>query len=629
MMQNKRQILKVLVVLAFSFLWFLIALGRVMRPVLLNIGVDCLMGLVATFQQGSISGRDFHYTYGPVAQLLAWAGASLNGYAFDGFGLGVLAWDTTAIFLFGAIVLFIADFSPVYIALIYVVSFALDLLGWFPYSDVASFRVLFILVSVMAVGKSLASETAAGRRLWAGIGGLLCLVGQLTTIELGLYAATAATLLSIGYMVRSWAGEGAALRDHLETLSLALGIYAGGNLLISGYFYFSGEHYAFWDYQRYALETIKGYVYGSTWPWQLDRWQTAGVIIVTIYTVAAVWKVQRRLNPSDRAVILGMAIVSLLCLKSTLIRSDANHIKAGMTPMVLVFLALGWWILPKFASPGFHWKPAAVWTATLSILFFAWPWPPQATPLTDLMDGARWLRSGGLAQLRHSRTMPQSLLPPEVIEELRDSDSRPMLNFPFENHIAALLNRRQLAPVLQSFAANTVELQRYYVESINRPAHGDIDVTYSLDRAGWWPVDGVQTISRNPIIFEYLHRNFELRLHSGGMAVLRRSEEPRRVAFDDLAFQAIERGPHTTEIRLAQPVRCGLVRLEVEAAYPAVTALLKPSLIGVRVLKDSAGILSGALIPLAVGRPFYTFLSVAPPEQFFKVFGYGNIPAPE
>ncbi|MBI4465356.1 MAG: hypothetical protein HY647_11685, partial [Acidobacteria bacterium] len=319
------------------------------------------------------------------------------------------------------------------------------------------------------------------------------------------------------------------------------------------------------------------------------------------------------------------AIASLLCLKNTLIRSDVNHITAGMTPMVLVFLALGRWILPELASPGFHRKHAAVWTATLAILFFAWPRP--AVPVTDVINGVRSLGSGGLAQLRNSRTMPQNLLPPEIIAALRDS--RPMLNFPFEDHIAALLNRREVAPVLQSFAANTIELQRYYVESLNRPAQSDVDVTYNLDRARWWPVDGVQTISRNPIIFEYLYRNFELRQHSGALAVLRRSEEPRSVAFDDLAFQAIEQGPHTTEIHLAQPVRCGLVRLEVEAGYPAVTALLKPSLIGVRVLKDSAGILYGALIPLAVGSPFYTFLSVAPPEQFFKVFGYGNIPAPE
>jgi hypothetical protein len=67
------------------------------------------MGLVTYLQQGGWSGRDFHFTYGPVAQLIGWTAASLtsSGSAFDAYRMmGIVFGSLTAAVLAGVLLLY-------------------------------------------------------------------------------------------------------------------------------------------------------------------------------------------------------------------------------------------------------------------------------------------------------------------------------------------------------------------------------------------------------------------------------------------------------------------------------------------------------------------------------------------
>src|SRR5262245_55575496 len=79
---------KFAVVLLFTGCWFV---SNVVRSRFAggetDLDASWLMGLSASLQQGLISGRDFHFTYGPGAQVFAWSGTFLtvSKSAFDAY----------------------------------------------------------------------------------------------------------------------------------------------------------------------------------------------------------------------------------------------------------------------------------------------------------------------------------------------------------------------------------------------------------------------------------------------------------------------------------------------------------------------------------------------------------------
>ncbi|MGH9785100.1 MAG: hypothetical protein ACRD88_13045 [Terriglobia bacterium] len=266
-----------------------------------------------------------------------------------------------------------------------------------------------------------------------------------------------------------------------------------------------------------------------------------------------------------------------------------------------------------------------VWLGMVIVLFFSWP--TKATVADDLRLGVESLTAGLSRTLRNTDT-PDSVIAPEVLDDLRSGGSKPMLNFPYNNHLGILLNRRLVAPVLQSHNAGTVELQQYYVEGLEKIGNRDMDVTYSVDDIASWPVDGVQGLSRTPIIFEYLYRNFELRDHSAGLLVLQRSREPRQSTLHELSFKIVtSQGTHS-EARLAKPTNCGLLRLEMQVNYSPMARILKLAPIRMSVLIQGEPVRHAAFVPIAIDRPFHTFLAVVPPPLFSNVFGTGSIPSP-
>src|SRR5438093_13783844 len=73
------------VVLCCSALWLLVSVVRIPDATGgssdMSLDSSWVIGLAASFQEGAIAGRDFQFTYGPAAQIIASIGAWLNADA--------------------------------------------------------------------------------------------------------------------------------------------------------------------------------------------------------------------------------------------------------------------------------------------------------------------------------------------------------------------------------------------------------------------------------------------------------------------------------------------------------------------------------------------------------------------
>src|SRR4051812_41059578 len=100
---------KPFVISLFTLLWLVVLVQRAPDEIVKRseIGIDTswVAALPETLRQHQISGRDFHFTYGPLAQLIAYAGASLHSpwAALDAVPLITLAFYAASVFLFAAI----------------------------------------------------------------------------------------------------------------------------------------------------------------------------------------------------------------------------------------------------------------------------------------------------------------------------------------------------------------------------------------------------------------------------------------------------------------------------------------------------------------------------------------------
>src|SRR5437879_5742292 len=102
------------VVLLFTALWLLVAWARAcLASGETELDASWLMGLATTFQQGVISGRDIHFTYGPLSQLLAAWGVSItgSGSAFDAYWMIVFLFMSFSVIVTSVVILLIDQLS--------------------------------------------------------------------------------------------------------------------------------------------------------------------------------------------------------------------------------------------------------------------------------------------------------------------------------------------------------------------------------------------------------------------------------------------------------------------------------------------------------------------------------------
>ncbi len=605
------QTAKIVVVLAFSLLWLLVVLVRSeVSPNPKDLVTTSFMGLAALLQQGAVSGRDFLSTYGLAAQILAWAatlftttGSALNAYAMIGFFFGA-----ASVLLVAAVLLVCGGISWKQCAIVYVFGALLNL-----FLEIPNFTAALLLLIAAFAYRTVAATTFQRQVAWAAITGVLCFVAQLVMFELVLYGSVVVvSTLVAGAILRRDSMVLLMIKVFIATLALA-------NLGLVIWFRFTSSSYGLLlDYQGYAWEMIRAFNMSMGLLWELDLLKTIILGILALYVVVVCLRALRSSEPLEACLLASFLFASLVWLNSALVRSDTAHIAQAFSPIVFVFLLIGW----------SEWKSRngrLVWMILASALLFAWPVAGFSAPgdLLKLLRGEVSAKSR-LREISGS-SKPLELLPASVFtRELRNRRELPLLVFPQETYIGIGLKRSLFSPILESQAASTGTLERYYVDALEKRGPAGLEIIYGLETEDFSPVDGVEAITRTPKIFEYIYRNFELASsegHQDSHYVVHARPQPRDVVHENLPFTVPRQMAGSGILKLEAATACGIVRVEMALKFRKNPYLFRPSGIELNFNDGDQNVWRGLVRPLEINKPFTTYISLLDRTTFQNVFG--------
>ncbi|PYS51397.1 MAG: hypothetical protein DMG13_18625 [Acidobacteria bacterium] len=606
---------KVLAVGTFSLLWLLVILVRShISPDPKDLVTSSLMGLAALLQQGAVSGRDFLSTYGLAAQIWAWTAtmltttkSALNAYAMIGLFFGL----ATAV-LVAAVLLICDRISWKECTIVYVFGALLNL-----FLEIPNFTAALLLLIAMFAYRTVAATTVRRQIAWAASTGVLCFVAQLVMFQLVLYGV----IVVVGTLV-----AGSVLRRD-STLLLMIKVFVAAlaltNLGLVVWFRFSSSSYGLlFDYQGYALEMIRAFSMTMGLLWELYWANTLVLGILALYVIVMCVRAVWNSEPLHACLLLSLLFASLVSLNGALVRSDTAHIAQAFTPFVFLFVLIAW---NEWQSQ----NGRLLWILVAMGLVFTWPAAGFSAP-TDLLK----LFRGEVSAKRLAREIlrtskPLELIPASVLTpENNNRGDLPLLVFPQETFIGIGMKRPLVSPILESQAAATETLQRYYVDALEKQRLAGLDIVYGLETEDFTPVDGVQAISRTPRIFEYIYKNFELMAseqHRDGHYVIRARREPRIAVYEDLPFTAPRQMAGSGMLKLEAPSTCGIVRVEMKLKFRKNPYLFRPSGIELNFNDGDQTVWRGLVRPLELNKPFTTYVSLLDRQVFHTVFGANPI----
>jgi hypothetical protein len=577
------------------------------------------ISLAATLAQGQLSGRDFYFTYGPLAQLVAYTGASWNdGSLLDGFFTLQLAFQLLAVFLLCLALALVKRIGWRGVILAFFTFAMLDVLH-----DVAAPRMLALVVGVLVAHRALEASTPRRRLALACTAGAASFFAQLLTPEIGLVALVVNVLTLCAFAVFARiprvSGHGGLLRphDYARAAALVLGVHVLGNVALCAW-YAATSDAAPMDYLRYTAEQLRGYNATMGLPWQPPLPVSAAICGTLAYVTWFVIRRLRRVRAHDAWLLLSLWCAAIAAARSMLLRSDWAHVSVAAIPalFLLVLASLDW------DGRG---RRRFEWAVVVAVLLATWPDASNAARAV-----ARVLRSDvslgeRLAELRTFRMLLDDVVPRDLGAHVPESEHA-LVMFPYENDIAVALGRPLLAPTLQAFLAHTPALQHEYTAELERNRDG-ADVAYAVDDVASWRIDGVQTITRLPFIFEYLQRNYDLPAASvaaSGFYLLRRRAEPAVTHSTALKYSTVRNGRASLTFRLDEPAFCSLLKLGVRIDYPPSAWLARPERLDVRVMSGDIEIARTGVVPVVIGEAFDTYVSLMDPPRFHEVFVQGG-----
>jgi len=615
----------------FLVLLALVGINLLVRFVLIqtqfgrgDFGLDqsWFLDLGYQLQQGHLVGRDTFFTYGPLAQLLVTTAIFLQGSGsiLNAVSVGHFLFDSLASLVLLALCLgLIKQIRWPGALFIFLVMSSLNLLV---------LRPLLVLLSVIVLVRALTGAPAY-RRGWAVGAGGLWFGGLLFSVDTGFFALASALglllfclALSLPWFTR-WGVSAGLLsrRDYLETFGIALTVFGLGLLALEIFFQLSSPTYHPLDYLRYSLAILLRYNYAMGLPWMSGTDLgpiLSPVLFLTIAYTVGVGLVNAfrslQAGSSDTAhLLLGILIAAGLTFKSALVRSGLGHIVVGI--VILIFL-LGLSLMLMRAERFLQ----SVGSSLLILFLMIWPHVPSFETLLILPEVA----SGQVSlaekwqQIRNIQVDPQLIASPQLRAAV--DSQKIIVDFPYQNVMAIALGQKSLAPVLQTYAAFDEQLQQYYVQALARHRL-DVEVIYGIDSLGAWQVDGVQNVTRVPIIFQYLVENFKLKTTDlfNGYAVLEPRASPQPLSITPLTYVQgpIDQG---LEVRLSQPARCSLVELELLMRYPITSVFGRPAGLTVKAWNNENEISQTRLVAIETGRSFSTFFYLGRPERFEGLF---------
>ena len=612
--------------MGFSVPWVVVSVARMPSRTAslgaLDGDTSWLMGLAATFQQGSVSGRDYHFTYGVLAQILAYVGVLLNEAhsVFDAVPLMMLSFSMTSILLLATILLMLSEVDWKDMICIYIAAAALNL-----FSEPTAFRGLALVLCFVATHRAVTCATMRAEISWATTTGGLMFASQLLTPELGLFSLAGVTLTLGGYALAglvSGHSSRIASVSFARVLIIVTATFVGLNMLLSAVFAITGAEHVFLDYQVYSLKIARSYPFVMGSGWALGPWPTLGLSAVVIYCCMAVLRAMQDAESRRQSTLLvGLAVCSLISMKTAFVRSDIGHITSGLTPVVFLFLLLGTLRVRKRYS----WRRLALWASVAVMLWFSWPWA-GAYAFTDFTESIAG-RTSPVSKIKAVMAASdgfdsvwQTRLPPDVIE----ADGS-MIGFPADNYIPIGLGRTMVAPVLVSHNAHTVELQQFYREALAEKK-ADLAVMYAADGPDRTGIDGVQTVSRVPLLFEFFYREFELNPRAAspsGPFLLQPRATPRDFPRVTIEFDK-SNARQAIRIAATRPQTCAMLRLEAEIHYTVAALVGRPARLQLSVYRRGVEVLSVGLVPIEIGRRFWTLVDLSSPGRFFEWFTSAN-----
>lgn len=570
-------------------------------------GADAMafLGQAWMLENGQVAYRDFSAAWGPVPQALARMAVALGPGSY---------------LESGPMVYFVLRAVGVVALVAWVFWLPLQNSGWYlvplvafgwtlQSSSHAVFRVGIALIALRAAAWALAAQ--AGQVPWrrVPVAAVAMVVTALCSFDVFVYAMLALAFGSAMLALRGGVSERAPTLRSAGAIGFATFI---GFAVMSAVATVTAA-----DRSQGLLEPLErvssrastfSQVFGlpveSGWAGIL-AWSALAVV-----AVAGSWRSAVRADDPLRLDLALLAPFALFGLKSSVTRGDLSHVAFGLTG-VLALLAL----LP--AGRIRQTRERTVLLAVLAAALALWPASTLASglPTHETADPLRaWRR------LVEPGIDP-GLLPQELFSTAAGRPG-PLFVFPLQVGFAAAVERRLVAPVDQAYGAHTLDMQADVVEAL-RAAGPDLEVIYGLDGLPTWRVDGVQSISRSPVLVEYLLTEFRPepeRVLDGGYLLLRRRDSPRSLSWRRLPLREVS-GGRSISVDFDRPERCPLLRLELELDYPRLAKLTWAA--GVRVRGESAGepVLSSRLVAVEAGRPFSTYLSPLSGASFAALFG--------
>ena len=590
--------------------------GSPMRPrARVQRGADgtAFRGLAWLLHEGRVSGRDFAAAYGAVPQALARAGVALRG-GNDWAGALPAIYLVMCAVSWVLLVLWIALLPGVGWGVRLGVAAAALAIGW-PWAF-SFLRPAAALLAARGCAELFREGPASGgtaRVLVAAAGTAAVALVSFDFVVYLLAAVVSAALLGLApgpwrvddrpRLVRRLLGYGVAVASAL----LGLSALASATAVASGV----GPL----EPLRSTLELALTYpqTFGLPWAGALGESLVWALVVLSAATLSLLAARRAEGHPL-RALLLLLAPLSLLALKGAMVRSDAKHIGLGLAPALLLLALVS-------CSDGARrraWRGAGVVVVLAAI--FLYPGRPVAAKLRLIQS---WNPARAWSEMRE-RQPAEGVFPAHLVATAARSPDAPLAVFPLQIGLAALAGRPLVATVDQLYAAHTPAMQRRVVRDLERAGPG-LEVVYGLDGLSTWAVDGVPSIARSPVVFEYLLEGFRARparLLDDGYLLLARRSRKRRLQWHDVGAGPLAPTADGSAwvSRFASPRGCALMRAELVFRYPPERLLGWPAGASARLWAGHRLVLSARLVPLEVGRRFVIDLSPLAGRRFARLF---------
>jgi hypothetical protein len=437
--------------------------------------------------------------------------------------------------------------------------------------------------------------------------------------ELGLYGMV---------IVSASIVAGAAIRRSPADL-LAVGIFvstlAAANVALVIFFRLTSANYGLlFDYQGYALEILRGFNGSMGLPWEFPWTKTIVLVILALYVLVVVSiEIFRKSEPLEACLLASFLLASFISLRGAFARSDAAHIIQAFTPMIFLFVLL---VTREWEA---HWIQAVWGMFALGILFVS-PFS-GLNAAADLFKAIRGQVSLASVtdELLAARKPTESDASAPVAGGSQYLQSIPLVTFRYDNYLALGLPNVLLTPILESDAASTEALQQHYVATLEKQRRRGMEFVYGLDMRSARGNDGVQEITRSPIIFEYLYRSFALASgeeRTDGYYLLRLRPAPRIAHEEELLFVTRRQTTAFGVLELRSPSTCGLLRLDLRVKYDDSLYRFKRAGIDLSFSSSDQVLWQGAVKPVENDPVYSTYVSLLHPSMFYKVFGDAAVP---